>query len=47
MHIVSLIISFFLGALFGFVLHILLTFASIQSQREDFLENKHSNHYEQ
>lgn len=46
MNIIFFIISFFLGAFCGFVLHILLTFASSQNQSEDFLENKHSDHYE-
>jgi hypothetical protein len=47
MNIVFLIISFFLGTFIGFVLHIFLTIASSQNQCETFLENNHSDHYEQ
>ena len=47
MNIVFLIISFFLGTIFGFVLLSLLTCASSQNQHETFLENNHSDHYEQ
>lgn len=47
MYIILFIITFFLGAFCGFVLHVLLTFISIQSQHEAFLENNLSDHYEQ
>jgi len=47
MNIIFLIISFFLGAFFGFVIHILLTFASSQNEPEAFPENNYYDHYEQ
>jgi hypothetical protein len=44
---IFLILSFFLGALFGFVSHILLTFASSQNEPDLFSKINNSENYEQ
>ncbi len=45
--ILLIILSFFLGTIFGFIIAILLSFSSHNNEHEEFLKDNNSDHYEQ